>query len=331
MNDKVIIIAEAGGNHNGSLKSAYKLVDIAKRSGADYVKFQTFKAETLVSKKAPKASYQKKNEKKKSHFEMLKKLEMSHDMHVRIINYCKKKNIKFLSSPFCLDSFNLLMKFNLDFIKIPSGEITNLPLLRHISKFGKNIILSTGMSEEAEIKNALKILKKKKRKIILLHCNTEYPTPFKDVNLNAMHYLKKKFKIDVGYSDHSLGLEVPIAAASLGATIIEKHFTISKKMSGPDHASSLSPKELLLMVRAIRNVEKILGNSKKVVTKSEKKNILIARKSIFASKKIKKGEIFSSSNLICLRPGTGISPMKIDNIYKKKSKKNYLKGQIISL
>jgi N,N'-diacetyllegionaminate synthase len=331
MKKKIIIIAEAGGNHNGSIKNAYKLVDIAKQSGADYVKFQTFKAETLVSKKAPKAFYQKKNVKKISHFHMLKKLEMSYDMHVKIINYCKKRNIKFLSSPFCLDSFNLLMNFNLDFIKIPSGEITNLPLLRHISKFSKNIILSTGMSEEVEIKNALRILRNKKRKIILLHCNTEYPTPLKDINLNAMNYLKKKFKIDVGYSDHSLGLEVPIAAASLGATIIEKHFTISKKMRGPDHASSLSPEELLLMVRAIRKAELILGSSKKIVTKSEKKNISIARKSIFASKKIKKGDIFSSSNLICLRPGYGISPMKIDSIYRKKSKKNYIKGQIITL
>ena len=331
MNNKIIIIAEAGGNHNGSIQKAYKLVDIAKLAGADYVKFQTFKAETLVSKNAPKAKYQKKNVKKISHYELIKKLEMSNTMHVKLIKYCKKKKIKFLSSPFCIDSFNLLRKFNLDFIKIPSGEITNLPLLRHIKKFNNNIILSTGMSNINEINNALKILRNKNRKIILLHCNTEYPTPLDDVNLNAMQTLKKKFKLDVGYSDHSLGIQVPIIAASLGAKIIEKHFTISKKMKGPDHVASLDSKELTSMVKAIRSTEIILGKKKKFVSKSEKKNVLIARKSLFAAKNIEKGEKFSFSNLICLRPGSGISPMKIDKVYGRKAKKIFLKGQLIKI
>lgn len=329
--NKIIIIAEAGGNHNGSIKNAYKLIDIAKKAGADYIKFQTFTADSLVSKDAPKAKYQKKNVKKISHYEMIKKLEMSYETHVKLVKYCKKKNIKFLSSPFSIDSFDLLRNFKLDYIKIPSGEITNLPMLRHIKKFNNNIILSTGMSDNNEINNALKILKNKKRKIILLHCNSEYPTPFEDINLNAMIELKNKFKLDVGYSDHSLGIHVPIVAASLGAKIIEKHFTISKKMSGPDHAVSLSPKELIAMVKTIRATELILGKNKKFVSKSEKKNIFIARKSIFAKKDIKKGEKFLPQNLICLRPGTGISPMKIDIVLKKRAKQNFLKGQIIKI
>ena len=331
MKDKIIIIAEAGGNHNGSIKNAYKLVDIAKKAGADYVKFQTFKAETLVSKNAPKAKYQKKNVKKISHYELIKKLEMSYEMHVKLFKYCKKKQIKFLSSPFCIDSFNLLKKFKLDFIKIPSGEIINLPLLRHIKKFNHNIILSTGMSNVDEINMAIKILKKKNRKIILLHCNTEYPTHFEDINLNAMLSLKKQFNLDVGYSDHSLGIQVPIVAASLGAKVIEKHFTISKKMVGPDHVASLNPKELISMVKAIRSTEVILGKRKKFVTKSEKKNILIARKSLFASKNIKKGEKFSLNNLVSLRPGFGISPIKIDKVCRLRAKKHFSKGQLIKI
>tara|TARA_Y100001958_G_C21244219_1_gene573362 strand:+ start:2861 stop:3856 length:996 start_codon:yes stop_codon:yes gene_type:complete len=331
MKNKVIIIAEAGGNHNGSIKNAYKLVDIAKKAGADYVKFQTFKAETLVSKNAPKAKYQEKNVKKISHFELIKKLEMSHEMHIKLIKYCKKKKIKFLSSPFCIDSFDLLRKFNLDFIKIPSGEITNLPLLRHIKKFKNNIILSTGMSNTNEIKRAVKILKNKNRKLILLHCNTEYPSPVQDLNLNAMLTLKKQFNLDVGYSDHSLGINVPIIAASLGAKVIEKHFTISKRMVGPDHLASLNPKELISMVKAIRSTEIILGKKNKIVSNSEKKNISIARKSLFASRDIKKGEKFSSNNLACLRPGFGISPMDIDKVCKLKAKQFFLKGQMIKI
>ena len=331
MKKKIIIIAEAGGNHNGSIKKAYKLIDIAKEAGADYVKFQTFKAETLVSKNAPKANYQKKNVKKISHFQMIKKLEMSYDMHVKLINHCKKRKIKFLSSPFCIDSFNLLRKFKLDFIKIPSGEITNLPFLKHIRKFKNNIILSTGMAKLSEIRDAIKILKNKKRKIILLHCNTEYPSPLEDINLRAMKSLKKTFNLDVGYSDHSLGTQVPIIAASCGATVIEKHFTISKKMIGPDHSSSLSPSELISMIKDIRTAEIILGRGKKLVTNSEKKNISVARKSLFAAKDINKGEKFTLNNLICLRPGTGISPMLIDKICGKKAKKNFSKNQMITI
>ena len=328
---KILIIAEAGANHNGSLKNAYQLIDIAKLAGADYVKFQTFKADTLVSKNAPKAKYQKKNVKKISHYEIIKKLEMSYDMHVKLIKYCKLKKIKFLSSPFCIESFNLLKKFNLDYIKIPSGEITNLPFLRYVAKFNNNIILSTGMSNINEINNALKILKKKSRKIILLHCNTEYPTPLEDINLNAMIFLKKRFNVEVGYSDHSSGIQVPIIAAALGAKVIEKHFTISKKMKGPDHVASLNPNELISMVKSIRNTETILGKSKKFVSKSEKKNILIARKSLFAARDIKKGEKFSLNNLVCLRPGSGISPMNIDRVCGKKAKKNFSKGNLIKI
>ena len=330
-NKKTLIIAEAGGNHNGSLKKAYKLVDIAKHAGADYVKFQTFKADTLVSKNAPKAKYQKRNVKKISHYELIKKLEMSYDMHVKLIKYCKLKKIKFLSSPFCIESFNLLKNFNLDYIKIPSGEITNLPFLRHIKKFNNDIILSTGMSNINEINNALKILKKKNRKIILLHCNTEYPTPLGDINLNAMTFLKKRFNVEVGYSDHSPGTQVPIIAVALGAKVIEKHFTISKKMEGPDHAASLNPKELISMVKSIRATEIILGKSKKFVSKSEKKNILVARKSLFAASDIKKGEKFNLSNLVCLRPGSGISPVHIDRVCGKKAKKNFSKGKLIKI
>lgn len=329
MKNKTIIIAEAGGNHNGSVKNAYKLVDIAKKSGADYIKFQTFKADTLVSKKAPKANYQKKNIKKSTHYEMIRSLELSYEMHQKIIKYCNKKKIKFMSSAFCIDSFNLLRKFKLDYIKIPSGEITNLPLLKHISKYKNDLILSTGMCDLKEIKNALKILKNKNRKIILLHCNTEYPTPLRDINMKAMLTLKEKFKVDVGYSDHSLGTEVPIVATALGAKVIEKHFTISKNMNGPDHASSLNPKELIQMVKVIRKTEMILGQDKKLVTKSEKKNKFIARKSLFALNNIQINEKFSKKNLICLRPGYGISPMKINDIYGKKSKKFYSKGQMI--
>ena len=243
----------------------------------------------------------------------------------------QKKKIKFLSSPFCIDSFNLLKKFNLDFIKIPSGEITNLPLLNHIKKFKNNIILSTGMSNMNEIKKATNILRNNRRRIILLHCNTEYPTPYEDINLNAMTSLRKKFDLEVGYSDHSLGTHVPIIAASAGATVIEKHFTISKKMKGPDHASSLSPKELVKMIKLIRLTELILGSEKKKVSKSEKKNISIARKSLFASKNIKKGEKFSFKNLVCLRPGTGISPMEILKICRKRAKRNFLKNEMIKI
>mgnify|MGYP001323471145 CR=1 FL=1 len=332
--NKIIIIAEAGGNHNGSIQKAFKLIDIAKKSGADYVKFQTFTAETLVSKNAPKANYQKKNVKKISHFKMIQNLEMDESMHSKIYKYCKKKKIKFLSSIFSIESLYLLKNFNVDFIKIPSGEITNLPLLEAVGKTKKKVILSTGMSNIKEIREALNILKKNgivSSKINLLHCNTEYPTPFSDVNLNAIKKLKKTFNTNVGYSDHTIGIEASVGAAAVGANIIEKHFTISKKLSGPDHTSSLEPNELNDLVKSIRNIEKSMGQSLKKVTKSEKKNIPIARKSIYAATSIKKGEYFSRKNLICLRPALGISPMKIYKLYGVKSKKNFNKGDLIRI
>jgi len=323
----VFIIAEAGVNHNGSIELAYRLIDVASESGANAVKFQTFKAENLVSKNAQKAEYQKQTTNpSESQFNMLKKLELDTNAHKRLIDYCKKKDIIFLSTPFDHESIELLDELELQIFKIPSGEITNLTYLRHIGSLRKEVILSTGMSTLKEIEEALIILTSagtSKKNITILHANTMYPTPMEDVNLRAMQTIQDKFDVAVGYSDHTLGIEVDIAAVAMGATIIEKHFTLDKTMDGPDHKSSISPEELKAMVSSIRNIEKALGSSIKKPSKSEKPNITMARKSIVASKSIKKGELFTEKNITIKRPGTGISPMKWDNILGKVAERDY--------
>ena len=330
---KVKIILEAGINHNGSLNLAKKMVDVAAKSGADFIKFQTFKADYLVTKYAKRASYSLKNFKKNlTHYEMLKKFELSEKDHFVLIKYCKKKNIRFLSSPFSIESFDFLNKLKIETIKIPSGEITNLPFLRHIGKHKKKVIISTGMSYLNEVKEALQILIKAgttKKNITVLHCNTEYPSPFSDINLKAMLAMKKKLGVKIGYSDHSLGTIVPIAATAMSASILEKHFTLNKKLSVPDHKASLSPSEVYQMVDGIRATEKILGSNIKQPTLSEKKNKVSARKSIVAKIFISKGDKFTEHNLTSKRPGNGISPMNWNKVIGKKSKKNYKKDDLI--
>ena len=330
---KTIIIAEAGVNHNGKLENAKKLIKKAAEAGADYVKFQIYKTENLVTKKARKAKYQKINSKKEENqFEMLKKFELN-IKHFKILKkICKAKKIKFLSSSFDIESTKNLLKLGTNIFKIPSGEITNLPYLKFIGGLKKKVILSTGMSSYKEILNAIKILTRKgtkKKNITILHCNSEYPTPYKDVNLSAMRNIQKKFGTTVGLSDHSLGTEVPIAAVALGARVIEKHFTLNKNSPGPDHKSSINFIELKKMIKSIRNIEKSLGDGIKKASKSERKNIIIIRKSIVAKVNITKGERFSYKNLTTKRPGNGLSPMKIENIIGKKAKKNFFKDQQI--
>jgi len=329
----VFVIAEAGVNHNGSLKIAKQLIDVASESGANAVKFQTFKAATLVSKAAEKADYQKKTSNaNESQFEMIKKLELNSDAHKELISYCNKKNIMFLSSPFDIDSIKLLDSLGIEIFKIPSGEITNLPYLREIGGLKKRVILSTGMSNIDEISDALNVLEEtgtKKKNITVLHANTMYPTPMEDVNLNAMLTIGKTFDIDYGYSDHTLGIEVDIAAVAMGAKCIEKHFTLDKTMAGPDHRASLEPNELKAMVQAIRNIELALGQSEKKPSQSEIPNIEAARKSIVAKKDIKKGETLNEDNLTVKRPGNGISSMKWDKIVGTIAKKAYLKDELI--
>ena len=330
---KVLIIAEAGVNHNGSIKIAKKLIDVAAKAKADMVKFQTFKAENLVTKNAKKADYQKqKTKKNESQFEMLKRLELNIQDHRKLISYCRRKKISFLSSPFDLESINLLNRLGMKIFKIPSGEITNFLYLSHIGKLKKKIILSTGMANIREIEDALKVLINcgtKKKNITILHANTAYPTPMKDVNLKAMHTIRKKFNTSFGYSDHTLGIEVSIAAVAMGATCVEKHFTLDRNMKGPDHKASLEPNELKSMIEAIRNIELAGGNGLKVPSKSEIQNMKVVRKSLFALKDIKKGEFFSEKNLTAKRPGYGLSPFKLKKLLGKKSLKSYKKNQII--
>ena len=331
---KTFIIAEAGVNHNGSLELAQKMIDAAVDAGADAVKFQTFKAEKLVSKYAPKAEYQKKRTTAdESQLEMIKKLELNAAAHQTLIDYCKKKNIRFLSSPFDFESIDLLNELGLNLFKIPSGEITNLPYLRKIGALKKEIILSSGMADLGEIKDALAVLigaGTKLKDITVLHCNTEYPTPIEDANLKAMLTIKAAFPgVNIGYSDHTLGIEIPVAAVAMGATIIEKHFTLDKNMEGPDHKASLEPNELKAMVRAIRNVEKALGSGIKIPSHSELKNKPIVRKSLVAAKPILKGEVFTQENLTVKRPGTGISPMRWDEIIGQKASKDYQQDELI--
>ena len=329
----VFIIAEAGINHNGSINLAKKLIDIASSAGADAVKFQTFKAKNLVIKNAKKTRYQIQNTNKKgSQYDMLKKFELNTIAHKKLISYCKYKKIIFLSSPFDQQSIKLLNNLGLKILKIPSGEITNFQYLKSIGKLNKKIILSTGMSKISEIKDALNLLIKsgtKKNKITVLHANTEYPTPIKDVNLKAMITIGKKFKVNYGYSDHTLGTEVSVAAVALGAKCIEKHFTINRRMRGPDHKASLEPNELKYMIDSIRNIEKAMGNGIKKPSMSEKKNIKLVRKSLYAAKNIKKGEIFSERNLVAKRPANGLSPFKLKELLGKKSLRSYTKDQII--
>ncbi|AFA49241.1 N-acetylneuraminate synthase [Acetobacterium woodii] len=331
--NSAIIIAEAGDNHNGDIELAYKLIDVAVDAGADYVKFQTFRTEDIISKHATMAEYQIKNTgKKESQFEMIKKLELPFESFIKLKKYAENKNIGFMSSPFDFKSIDFLASIEVDIIKIPSGEITNLPYLEKISLLTKPIILSTGMSSLDDIKNAMDVLNSNSSKeIALLHCNTEYPTPYDDVNLNAMIMLKNTFNVPVGYSDHTLGIEIPIAAVALGASIIEKHFTLDKKMVGPDHKASLNSMELKKMVKCIRNIEQAMGDGIKCPSKSEIKNINIARKSIVAATDIQKGEIFSKDNLAIKRPGQGISPMKWYEVLGKNSKKFFKKDEMIEL
>lgn len=314
----IFIIAEAGVNHNGSMIIAKKLIDAAVTSGADAVKFQTFTAVQLATKTAQKATYQINNtDENESQFGMLKKLELGIESHKELIAYCKEKNIMFLSSPFDMSSIDLLDELGLEIFKIPSGEINNLPYLRKVGALNKKIILSTGMSNLIEIGEALDTLINsgtKKGDITVLHANTMYPTPFHDVNLNAMLTIADKFNVNYGYSDHTEGIEVDIAAAALGASVIEKHFTLDKDMKGPDHKASLNPQELMQMVGGIRNIEKALGKGVKEASESEKPNIKVARKSIVASKEIKKGDVFTEENITIKRPGTGISPMMWDHV-----------------
>lgn len=330
---RTFIIAEAGVNHNGDIGIAKKMIDAASAAGADAVKFQTFKTERIVSINAPKAEYQIENTNNiESQYQMLKKLEIDKETHLELMEYCEKKNILFLSTPFDIESVKMLVELGIEIIKIPSGEITNLPYLREVAKQKKKVILSTGMSNMQEVKEAVQILRQNGTEAItVLHCNTQYPTPMEDVNLKAMINMKDELELPVGYSDHTQGIEVPIAAVAMGATVIEKHFTLDRTMEGPDHKASLEPNELIVMVKAVRNIEKALGNGNKNITKSEKDNLSVARKSIVAACKIEKGELFTEKNLTVKRPGNGISPMKWDEIIGKVSDKTYDVDEMIIL
>ena len=330
--NKVFIIAEAGVNHNGKMELAKKLIDVAIEAGVDAVKFQTWKTELLVTKEAEQAAYQTENTKiKESQFDMLKKLELSYAEFTKLKAYCDLRNILFLSTPDETESANFLTKLQSIF-KIGSGELTNKPYLRHIGSLKKEIILSTGMGDLNEIKEALEVLISsgtKKENITVLHANTQYPTPMGDVNLLAMLTIKKELGVAVGYSDHTLGIEIPIAAVSLGASVIEKHFTLDKTLDGPDHKASLNPEELKKMVTAIRNIEQALGSNVKKASKSEQPNKVIVRKSIIAKTTIEKGSILSDKNITIMRPGNGISPMKWDEVIGSTAKKTYYKGELI--
>ena len=333
--NKVFIIAEAGVNHNGSLELAKKLVDAAADAGADAVKFQTFKANNLVSKSAHKAEYQKQTTAAdETQHAMLAKLELDHAAHLAIIEYCKRRQIQFLSTPFDIESADMLEGLGMPIYKIPSGEITNLPYLRHISQLGKEIILSTGMADLREVENALGVLESERTprsKITVLHATTEYPCPIEDVNLKAMLTIQKVFGVKVGYSDHTSGIEVTIAAVALGACLIEKHFTLDRTMDGPDHKASLEPGELKAMVSAIRNIEQALGDGLKRPSPSELKNISIARKSLVAICDIKKGDLFSEKNLGAKRPGHGISPMHWDELIGQPARRDFAVDELIDL
>lgn len=330
----VFIIAEAGVNHNGDMELAKQLIDVAAEAGADAVKFQTFTAEALVSRSAPKANYQRQTtDTTETQYAMIKKLELNQSAHQLLMEHSHRKGIMFLSSPFDLESINTLDELGIEIFKIPSGEITNLPYLRKIGKLEKPVLLSTGMSTIKEVEAALKVLSDagtSKEQITVLHCNTEYPTPMNDVKLHAMQTMADLLGVEIGYSDHTLGIEIPIAAVAMGAKAIEKHFTLNKSLPGPDHRASLEPQQLQAMVRAIRNIEQALGDGIKQPTASELKNRPIARKSIVAKRAIKQGELFSSENLTVKRPGSGISPMEWDSLIGTKASKNFQIDEQIS-
>ncbi len=333
---RTIIIAEAGVNHNGSIELAKRLIDAAAEAGADFVKFQTFKANKIVSRQAQKAAYQQQTtDKSESQLEMLKRLELSEQAHLELIDYCRIKNIAFLSTAFDFESIELLNKFGITLGKIPSGELTNLPYLRKMSKAFPRIILSTGMADLDEIKATIQTLiasGTSKENITVLHCNTEYPTPFEDVNLKAMLTIGRELGLNIGYSDHTLGIEVPIAAVALGAKVIEKHFTLDRNMEGPDHKASLEPTELKAMISAIRNIEKAMtGDGVKAPSNSESKNKAIGRKSIVAAMNIQKGTVFTEENLTVKRPGTGVSPMMWDEVIGTVAAKDFLEDELIEL
>ncbi len=334
MKTHTLIIAEAGVNHNGNIDLAKQLIDAAVEAGVDIVKFQTFKAKNVASKKAEKASYQKERTSiSESQLSMLEKLELTEAHHVELINYCQHKKIEFLSTPFDLDSIKLLQELGITIGKIPSGEITNLPYLEEMAKAFPELIVSTGMCTLEEIKEALAVLLDsgaKKEYITILHCNTEYPTPMEDVNLLAMQTIKEELGIKVGYSDHTNGIEVPIAAVALGATIIEKHFTLNRNMEGPDHKASLEPVELKQMAVAIRNIENALGNGVKTPSPSETKNIAIARKSLVAAYSLPAGKIIEQKDVKIKRPGTGISPMRIANYLGKRLTRPVEEDQVLT-
>jgi N,N'-diacetyllegionaminate synthase len=333
--ERVFIIAEAGVNHNGSIGTAKELIDAAAMAGADAVKFQTFKAESMVSRRAPKAGYQKKTTGKGgTQFEMLKRLELDAASHKELIRYCRRKGIIFLSSPFDLDSVELLDELGLEIFKVPSGEITNLPYLKKIGALNKKVIMSTGMSNLKEIREALDILVSsgtRKQDITVLHCVTEYPAPAEEVNLKAMLTIKKAFNVKVGYSDHTLGIEIPIAAVALGASVIEKHVTLNRNMNGPDHRSSIEPNELEALVKAVRNVEKALGTGVKKPTKNEEKNKNIVRKSIVAKRNIPKGMRITGDMLDIKRPGTGIEPKALSSVVGRRAGRAIEKDALIKI
>jgi N,N'-diacetyllegionaminate synthase len=332
---KTQIIAEAGVNHNGDLDTALRLIDVAAKAGADLVKFQTFKADRLVSAHAPKAEYQTcTTDAGESQHTMIRRLELDRGMHQSLIDRCLSRNISFFSTGFDVESIDLLAELGLDRFKIPSGEITNLPYLRHVGRYAKPVILSTGMANMGEVEAALAVLEEAgtpREQITLLHCSSAYPTPMSDVNLRAMISMRDAFGVAVGYSDHTPGIEVPIAAVALGATVIEKHFTLDRNLPGPDHRASLEPDELNAMVRAIRNIEHALGDGIKRARVREAKNIPVARKSIVAARAIPAGEVFSETNLTVKRPGTGISPMRWDELLGRRAPRDFAPDEMIEL
>ncbi len=329
----VYIIAEAGVNHNGSVDLAHRMIEEAKCAGADCIKFQTFISENLVSRNAQKAEYQKQNTgSDESQLQMLKKLELPFSDFVELKQHCDEIGIDFLSTPFDFESITFLDSMNIPFWKIPSGEVTNFPYLRALAKTGKDIVMSTGMCDMSEIENALLVLRNYGAKnITLMHCNTEYPTPYQDVNLMAMDAMRDHFQMDIGFSDHTMGIEVPIAAVARGAIIIEKHFTLDNSMDGPDHIASLNPADLKRMVTAIRNIERALGKKEKSVTSSEAKNRNVARKSIVAKRTILKGETFTEENLTVKRPGNGISPMRWTDLLGKYAVRDFAEDELIEI